>query len=149
GPLFGQAAEAMDLYEDILGSSFWETVQHHPPTSEPSLAGKIQYAQLQFRGTGIGFMDRNEPPTGSFTRSLSMVIRCRNQSEIDYYWHRLSHRGKEQLGGWLEDPFGFYWRVIPWNLESMLPDSEANMGSSSPLLKMKKIDWERLQHTAF
>lgn len=140
GKSFGQAAAAMDLYEDVLGRGIWEKLIRYPPQAIDSPAGEIYYAQYRFGSSRIGFMNRNQPPGGDFIPSLSMVIRCRNQSEIDYYWDRLSHLGKTLKGGWLADPYGFHWQIIPQNLESLLPAEEIN----TRLGEMNKIQWSRL-----
>lgn len=142
GPRFGRAAAAMDLCEDVLGAGRWERVDRYPLHAAVSPADQIYYAQYRFGGFRIGFMNREQPETGPFQRSMALVIRCRNQSEIDYYWDRLSHGGEAWPGGWLKDPNGFFWQIIPQPLESMLPAGEEE--KNALLGEMKKIQWNRL-----
>ncbi len=139
----GAAAMAMDLYEDVLGSSAWEKVDRYAMDAPSSLAGRIAYARLFHQGVRLGFMDRDASPSGDFTPAGSLVLRCRNQSEIDYYWHRLRHGGMAHAGGWVQDAYGLYWHIIPYNLEALLP-AEQPFYQHPRLKNMTKIDWAQL-----
>ena len=72
-----------------------------------------------------------------------MVATCETQEELDNVWKRLSADGGEEgRCGWLKDPFGVSWQVIPRALGEMMQDPEAgNPGKvMEALMKMDKID---------
>ena len=78
----------------------------------------------------------NSPSTVSFS------ITCRDQSEVDYYWHSLADGGEESVCGWLKDRFGLSWQVVPAEMEELYKD-ENSPGAQrvmEAMLKMKKLD---------
>ncbi|HVZ96142.1 MAG TPA: VOC family protein [Chitinophagaceae bacterium] len=95
------------------------------------------------------FIALNGGPLFKFNESISFMVHCDTQEEIDYYWSRLAEGGDEkaQACGWLKDKFGLSWQIIP----SILPEL---IGSSTPsksqnvmkiFLQMKKPDIRILQ----
>jgi predicted 3-demethylubiquinone-9 3-methyltransferase (glyoxalase superfamily) len=83
---------------------------------------------------------------------LSLVVHCRSQEEVDYYWSRLSEGGdpRAQQCGWLKDRFGLSWQVVPDQLIELLsdPDPEKARRAMAEMLRMKKIDLAALQGAA-
>lgn len=75
-----------------------------------------------------------------------------NQSEVDYYWDRLTQGGDEaaQQCGWLKDRFGVSWQVVPIEMESLLmhPDPETASKVMKAMLQMKKLDLPALKRAA-
>jgi predicted 3-demethylubiquinone-9 3-methyltransferase (glyoxalase superfamily) len=49
----------------------------------------------------------------TFNESISMVITCDTQEEIDHFWNKFSDGGTEGRCGWITDKFGFSWQVVP------------------------------------
>lgn len=74
---------------------------------------------------------------------------CETQDEEDYYWEKLSEGGDEkaQQCGWLKDKYGLSWQVIPKGLNELLsdPDSEKSQRAMKAMLRMKKIDMEKIR----
>ncbi len=53
-------------------------------------------------------------PLFKFNEAVSLVVRCQNQAEIDYYWRALTARGgSEGPCGWLKDKYGLSWQIVP------------------------------------
>lgn len=53
-------------------------------------------------------------PFFKFNESVSFVINCKDQAEVDYYWSALtSNGGKESSCGWCKDKYGLSWQVVP------------------------------------
>ena len=48
---------------------------------------------VQFRLSGTTFIALNGGPQFTFNESISFVIECKDQQEIDYYWESLSKEG--------------------------------------------------------
>ena len=74
--------------------------------------------------------------------SVSFLVECKNQAEIDKYWDALTKGGdpKSQQCGWLKDKYGFSWQIVPdmsrWFNEK---DKAKTDRAMQAMLKMKKI----------
>ncbi len=80
-------------------------------------------------------------PFEKITAAISLVINCENQSEVDYYWNKLSADKAAEQCGWLRDKFGISWQIVPKQLGELLAgeDKEAVKRTQQAMLKMKKI----------
>ncbi len=99
---------------------------------------------VAFRLNGQDFTALNGGPIFKFNESISFVVSCRTQAEIDHYWKKLTQGGKESQCGWLKDKYGVSWQVVPAALDNMLsgPKGKEVMGA---LLRMKKLDIKKLK----
>jgi predicted 3-demethylubiquinone-9 3-methyltransferase (glyoxalase superfamily) len=53
-------------------------------------------------------------PYFKFNESVSFVINCKDQAEVDYYWNALTVNGGEEGScGWCKDKYGLSWQVVP------------------------------------
>ena len=97
---------------------------------------------VTFELEGIEFIAFNGGPTYQFGPAISLFIRCETQEEVDYYWKRLSQGGKEIRCGWLCDPFGLSWQIVPTVLSELLgdPDPVKADRARQAMLGMKKLD---------
>lgn len=60
------------------------------------------------------FIGINAGPEFKFNESVSFMIPCKDQKEIDYYWDALTaNGGEESVCGWLKDKFGLSWQRCP------------------------------------
>ena len=99
-----------------------------------------QSAEFEIGGTH--FMGTNLGPHFKFNEAVSFFVTCEDQAEVDYYWHALTADGGEPgRCGWLKDPFGISWQVIPKALMSALsnPDREAAAYAHKAMMGMSKI----------
>ncbi len=89
----------------------------------------------------------NGGPHYKLTPAVSLMVNCRTQKEIDYYWKRLTKGGRESRCGWLTDKFGLSWQIIPDILGALLGDKdEARSGRAmQAMLQMGKLDIKTLQ----
>lgn len=62
----------------------------------------------------------------AFNDSVSLMIYCKDQAEIDTYWDYFTREGKESMCGWCMDKFGLRWQIIPENLGQLM--SRPNAG---------------------
>lgn len=87
----------------------------------------------------------------SFNESISFVVPCKTQREIDTYWKKLiSGGGKPVQCGWLVDKYGVRWQIAPadfdkWNTSKNKKKKEAVMHA---MWSMVKLDIKALK-TAF
>jgi len=104
---------------------------------------------VQFYLEGQEFSALNGGPLFKFNESISFIVNCSTQEEVDYYWEKLNEGGdeKSQACGWLKDKFGLSWQVVPNVLAEMLtdPDPKKSQPVMKALLEMKKLDIETLQ----
>lgn len=62
---------------------------------------------------GSRYMNINGGSAFQFNESISIVVTCENQDEVDFYWEKLMLGGKESMCGWLKDKYGVSWQVVP------------------------------------
>ncbi len=97
-----------------------------------------------FELNGRKFMGLNGGSKFQFNESVSFVVDCETQKEIDYYWNKLSEGGIEQQCGWLKDKFGISWQIVPDILGKLMSDPEKSPRVIKAFLKMKKFEIEKL-----
>lgn len=145
-----QAEEAANYYVKIFKNSKLGKITRYGKTGfeiHKRPAGSVMTVQFQIEGQD--FVALNGGPIFKFNESVSFMINCENQEEIDYYWGKLSEGGDEkaQICGWLKDKFGLSWQVVPAGMSEMLsdPESEKSQRAMEAFLKMKKLDIETIK----
>ena len=103
---------------------------------------------VSFELFGQPFMAISAGPLFTFNESISFMIRCETQDEIDRYWNALTRGGGEEgRCGWLRDAWGVSWQIVPRDMAALLggPDAGAAGRAMQAMLGMRKIDIEALQ----
>lgn len=95
---------------------------------------------VMFELNGRKYMGLNGGPHFKFNESISMVVDCETQEEIDYFWGKLTEGGKESRCGWLIDKFGLSWQIIPTIIGKLMSDPERAPRVMEAVMGMKKID---------
>ena len=135
-----QAEAAVDLYVSLFPNSRVVGVERIP--SGPGEDGAI----VEFELDGQRMIAFDGGPMFKFTEAVSFVVSCESQEEIDHYWYGLSEGGEEQQCGWLKDPFGLSWQIVPAQLSELI---EAAPGPvMDALLQMGKIEIEPLRRAS-
>ena len=137
----GNAAEAAAYYTTIFKDGKIISTTYYPLTEEDGLAdfqkelaGKI--LTVEFEVLGMRFIGINAGPLFQFNESVSFMINCKDQEEIDYYWDALTtNGGQECVCGWLKDKYGLSWQVCPQNWEEL----NKKPGAFKRMMSMKKI----------
>lgn len=145
-----QAEEAANFYTAIFHNSKIIGVTRYGEAGQEvhgRPAGSVM--TVVFELDGQAFTALNGGPVFKFNEAISFQVSCRTQAEVDYYWEKLSEGGdsKAQQCGWLKDPYGVSWQVIPNVLVEMLndPDLERSQRVMQAMLRMKKIEIEGLR----
>lgn len=100
-----------------------------------------------FELNGKTFMALNGGPMFTFNESVSFVINCKDQAEIDHYWNSLTaDGGSESMCGWCKDKYGVSWQVVPEILGQLMNNPEKGQKVMEAFLKMKKFDIATLQN---
>jgi len=96
---------------------------------------------------GQRFLAMDGGPHFSFAEGMSLFINCATQAEVDHFWEGLSKGGKKGRCGWLTDPWGVSWQVVPSALGEMLSDPESGNSAAvmEAMLKMDKLDIRTLE----
>jgi predicted 3-demethylubiquinone-9 3-methyltransferase (glyoxalase superfamily) len=97
---------------------------------------------VEFELNGKFFMGLNGRPEGvKFNESISFVIPCEDQAEIDHYWNKFTvDGGAESMCGWCSDKYGVSWQVIPAMLGELMSDPEKAPRVAQAFMKMRKFD---------
>jgi predicted 3-demethylubiquinone-9 3-methyltransferase (glyoxalase superfamily) len=142
------AEEAMNIYLSIFKDSKIIRVARNPPGA-PGPEGALLVATIQLEGQEIILM--NGGPGHPLTDSISLMVYCVSQEEVDYYWNKLLEGGGKEIAcGWLKDKFGLYWQITPIILLQLLSDQDdAKAGRvMQAMMKMIKLDIGALKAAA-
>jgi predicted 3-demethylubiquinone-9 3-methyltransferase (glyoxalase superfamily) len=61
---------------------------------------------VSFELDGQGFVTLNGGTPSKFTESISFMVNCNTQQEVDEYWEKLSTGGGQNIHcGWLKDKY--------------------------------------------
>ena len=104
-----------------------------------------------FELDGQKFTALNGGPQFKFNESVSFVVSCETQEEIDYFWEKLSSGGGQEVQcGWLKDKFGLSWQVVPSVLPELIQDDDPKKSGRvmQALMQMKKLDIATLEKAA-
>ena len=97
-------------------------------------------AQLVIAGQPLMILGGNRDH--AFNESVSFVIDCKDQAEVDHYWEKLTaNGGAESQCAWCKDKYGVSWQVVPDALMDFIghPDRPKADRAMQAMLKMKKI----------
>ncbi len=144
-----QAEEAMNYYVSVFNDnpkkktdSKVTSIKRYPegPLEGPmkGFEGKVLTGTFELEGQQ--FMALDGGPIFKFSESVSLLVDCQTQEEIDYFWNRfVQDGGMESVCGWLKDKYGFSWQIAPDMGKFMSGDAEKSKRVMHEILKMKKI----------
>ncbi len=139
GTLFGKAEAAMKFYMQTFKNSAEVNINYFDEATP--YAGKITYAEFLIDDYALVVQEGPGEHKVNFTEATSMVVNCKNQEEIDYYWHCFTtNGGQESMCGWCKDQFGISWQIIPEQIASLMSDPIKGEKVMQAILQMKKID---------
>jgi predicted 3-demethylubiquinone-9 3-methyltransferase (glyoxalase superfamily) len=113
--------EAAQFYTSIFPNSTIESL-HRYTEAGPGTPGEVVYGTFVL--DGHRFLAINGGPAFQFTEAVSLMVECKDQDEVDYYWDRLVDGGEESQCGWLKDRFGLSWQITPTRLFELREDSD-------------------------
>ena len=136
-----EAREAAEFYTSVFPESKVTNVTtlHDTPTGDCDV--------VSFELCGQAFMAISAGPLFKFNESISFIVSCETQGEIDSYWEKLSADPEAEQCGWLKDRYGLSWQVVPAGMDEMLqkgtPEQIARV--TQAFLPMKKLDIAALE----
>jgi len=138
-----QAEDAARFYCSVFKNSRLGKISRFPDAGQDvhhKPAGSVM--TVEFELDGQPFVALNGGPQFKFDEAVSFQIFCETQSDIDYYWSKLTANGTEGPCGWLKDKFGLSWQVVPAAIPKMMTDPDAAKSARvmNAFMKMKKLD---------
>jgi predicted 3-demethylubiquinone-9 3-methyltransferase (glyoxalase superfamily) len=141
------AEEAVNFYVSVFKKSKVRKTIHYGETG-PGPKGSVM--TIDFQLDGQEFTALNGGPHFKFTEAISLVVHCKTQEEVDYYWDKLGAGGQIIECGWLKDKFGLSWQIVPDVLLESLQDDDPQKKDRvmKAMMKMKKLDVAGLEQAA-
>ena len=135
------AEEAVDFYLSVFKNSR-RVSELRNIADAPVPKGSVLV--VSFELDGQRFTALNGEPAFHFNESISFVVRCDSQDEVDYYWSKLTAGGSESQCGWLKDKFGLSWQIVPARLAELIKHPKAMQS----MMGMKKLVIAELERAA-
>jgi predicted 3-demethylubiquinone-9 3-methyltransferase (glyoxalase superfamily) len=133
----GRAEEATDYYLSIFSNSQRGALVPYPAGMAPEEEGTVMFTDFKLAGQWFVAMDSAQAHDFAFNEAVSLMVRCKDQEEIDFYWDKLSHVPEAEQCGWVKDKFGVSWQIVPENMAELMGK---NPKQTTPImLQMKKI----------
>ena len=145
-----QAEEAVNFYTSVFkNSKIGSAARYDEAGAKASGMPVGSVMTMTFEIEDRQFMTINGGPHFKFNESISLVVNCNDQEEVDYYWDKLtSGGGQESQCGWLKDKYGLSWQIVPAELGKLMSSKEPGKSKRvmEALLKMKKLDIKTLKN---
>ncbi|HEY0157136.1 MAG TPA: VOC family protein [Thermoanaerobaculia bacterium] len=146
----GKAEEAMTFYASVFHDARIDSINRYGAGEEPDREGTVRHAVFTLEGQEFAAMDSAHAHGFGFNEAISLMVHCRTQEEIDYYWDRLSSDPAAEQCGWLKDKYGLAWQIVPDEMDAMLASADQATVArvTEAFLKMKKFDLAKLREAA-
>lgn len=135
-----QLEAAMEFYTATFPDS---EIRHVARTGKD---GPITSAE--FVVGGQVFMGYNGGSYFTFSEGFSLFVDCEDQAEVDEYWDKLVKAGaKPSQCGWITDPFGLSWQIVPRRFMQLIQDKDLRKVKAvmEAMMTMVKLDVAALE----
>ena len=142
-----EGEEAAKFYTSVFPNSKIGDISRYG-SAGPRPEGSVMTVSFELDGKKLVAL--NGGPDFKFNESVSFMVTCKDQDEVDAYWSKLSEGGEEGPCGWLKDRYGLSWQIVPTALQELLsdPDREKSQRVMSAMMSMKKIEIAELERAA-
>jgi predicted 3-demethylubiquinone-9 3-methyltransferase (glyoxalase superfamily) len=139
-----EAVEAARFYVSIFSARGKAEIKS-TTTLHNTPSGSVDI--VTFELLGQEFMAISAGPPFKFNESISFMVHCDTQEEIDYYWENLSAVPEAEQCGWLKDRYGLSWQIVPTVMDKLMRDKDEKKVArvTEAFLKMKKFDIRALK----
>ncbi|HWK24540.1 MAG TPA: VOC family protein [Ureibacillus sp.] len=147
GDSCGKTEEALTFYTELFTNSGIEFISKYGPGKAATPKAKINYAAFKLSNLSFSAMDNGNDVDFNFNEAFSLIVKCQDQHEIDYFWDKLSAVPEAEQCGWVKDKYGVSWQIVPDNIDEILSNGSKDeiQKINKELLKMKKIDIDALE----
>lgn len=149
GDVYGKAQEASDFYLSVFRNAKRGAIARYPAGVEPDKEGAVMFTDFMLERQWFAAMDSAREHDFAFNEAISLIVKCEDQNEIDYYWEKLSSVPEAEQCGWLKDKYGLSWQIVPSVMDKMMQDQNPERLDrvTQAFLKMKKFDLAALQRS--
>jgi len=111
-------------------------------------------SSTEFVVSGQLFMGYNGGSYFSFSEGVSLYVDCEDQDEVGEYWDKFMKAGaKPTACGWIKDPFGLSWQIVPRRFVELIQDRnlskvKAVMDAMMTMVKLDVAEFERAYNEA-
>jgi len=146
----GRAQEAMDFYLSVFKDSKRGMLAPYGADQAPDKEGTVMFADFMLEGQWFAVMDSARAEDAGFNEAVSLLVHCKDQKEVDFYWEKLSAVREAEQCGWVKDRFGVSWQIVPVVLDQLLKDHDKGRAkrATEAMLQMKKLDVAGLEQAA-
>lgn len=116
----GQAEEAMNFYISLFDQSEVLSILRYG-SNQHGAEGSVMHATFSLKGQQYMCMDSSVKHNFTFTPSISLLVNCDTEEEIDELFAKLSQDGGVLMPlaplpgiekfGWVNDRFGVSWQL--------------------------------------
>ncbi len=140
--VYGMAEEAAKFYLSVFRDSKMGAIMRYGAGQEPNREGAVMFEDFRIFNLWFAAMDGESDKNFVFNESVSFMVHCDTQDEIDYYWGKLSAVPESEQCGWLKDRYGLSWQIVPSIMDEMMRDKDNKKTArvTEAFLKMKKFD---------
>lgn len=135
-----QLEAAMEFYSTTFPDSEIRNVARAGEDGPISSAEFVVGGQL--------FMGYNGGSYFSFSEGVSFYVDCADQDEVDEYWDKFLKAGATPTAcGWIKDPFGLSWQIVPRRFVELIQDKNSTKVKAvmDAMLTMVKLDVAELE----
>lgn len=128
----GSLANIVSYYQSVFTNNF-QSGPIMPLGETPS--GKTEMVNVVIFGNHYSLMNTGVAHH-ALNDSVSFVINCENQDEIDLYWNYFTSEGQASQCGWCIDKYNLRWQIVPKNLGELLrlPNAGAVMMKQTKII---------------
>lgn len=134
----GKAEEAITFYQSLMPPEKTPMIVRYEP-GQVKIDATVVHSRFYIGQNLFMAIDGGMPQPFNFDEGVSFVIHCNSQEEVDYYWDKITAKGKEGMCGWCSDEFGVAWQVVPVQLVQLLKNPDVAPKVFPNLMKMQKI----------
>ncbi|MBK0419275.1 VOC family protein [Leucobacter sp. CSA1] len=134
GSAQNRAAETVDRYLSVFEDAQLGIRVPYPEQTGPARPGDVMFSDFRIGDQWFTAMDSGVEQAFSFTCGMSLEVLCEDQEEIDRLWSALSAVPEAEQCGWLADPAGVSWQIVPANMAELMRRPNAYA-----MMEMKKL----------
>ena len=141
-----KAAEMAKFYKSVFNGTKIGKTSYWGPNPMGVKEGSVLTMDITVLGQRIMLL--NGFTKMPFNESVSLVVPCKTQREIDTYWKKLLRSGGKPVQcGWLIDKFGVRWQIFPVKIEkwNTSKNKKKKQAMTEAMWKMVKLDSKKLK----
>lgn len=142
GSVCGKAEEAIHYWTSLFPRAKVDSITRYGKGEGPDAEGSLKSGAFTLLGEEFGAMDSSYEHAFGFNESISLIVACDTQAEIDHYWNGLSAVPEAEQCGWLKDRYGVSWQIVPSILGELMSKGSKDQvdRATKAFLQMKKFD---------